>query len=309
MSIRRLLAAGAVAVWVGLLTACQLGIPSPVANGPLVVRSFLYQLQEIDLEAIGRTCYDLVIIDYSADGGSDGAFTTEEIEALSTGPGNPKIVLAYLSIGEAEEYRFYWEEGWRTGDPAWIDAENPDWEGNYKVRYWDADWQRIVFAYVNQLLDSGFDGAYLDLIDAYEYYESRGRGTAAAEMVAFVGAIGAHARARAPGFRIVVQNAAELAVRFPEYLDLIDGIGQEDIHYGYVDDNLATPPSVTAEMESHLDLFLTANKLVLTIDYATTPSHIDDAYARSRARGYVPFVTVRDLDELIMNPGHDPCTD
>ena len=38
----------------------------------------------------------------------------------------------------------------------------------------------------------------------------------------------------------------------------------------------------------------------------TTPAHINDAYARSQAKGYVPFCTVRDLDRLTINPGHEP---
>jgi len=47
-------------------------------------------------------------------------------------------------------------------------------------------------------------------------------------------------------------------------------------------------------------------KLTLMIDYATTPARVDDAYAKSQAQGYVPFVTVRDLDQLTINPGHEP---
>ena len=42
------------------------------------------------------------------------------------------------------------------------------------------------------------------------------------------------------------------------------------------------------------------------IDYATTPSHIDDAYAKSLGKGYTPFATVRDLDQLAINPGYEP---
>ena len=49
-----------------------------------------------------------------------------------------------------------------------------------------------------------------------------------------------------------------------------------------------------------------AGKLVLTVDYATRQAHIGDAYAKSRAKGYVPFVTVRDLDQLTINPDHEP---
>jgi cysteinyl-tRNA synthetase len=290
-----------------LLNAGQTGDPSHVSAQLNAVHSFLYQLQDIDLTAIGQTCYDLVVIDYSADGGEEGEFSPAQIAALGASPGGAKLVLSYMSIGEAEDYRFYWPASWEPGDPSWLDEENPNWSGNYKARYWDAEWQRIILQYTDRLIDAGFHGAYLDLIDTYEYYELQGRSTAAAEMVAFVGAIRAHAVRRNPHFLIVVQNAAELAEAFPGYLELVDGIGQEDMYYGYLADDVPTPPEVTAEMESRLDAFLATGLPVFTIDYAATPHHIDDAYEKSRAKRYVPFVTTRDLDELIVNPGHDPC--
>ena len=269
------------------------------------VNDFLYQLQNLDLTAVGDSAYDLVVMDYSSDGSAAGEFTAAQIKALKHSAGGEKIVLAYMSIGEAEDYRFYWQAGWEPGNPAWLDEENPNWGGNYKVRYWDPDWQTIIFDYTDRLLDAGFDGAYLDIIDAYEYYADQ-RPTAAQEMADFVAAIRAHARARDPDFLIFPQNSPELARLVPGYLDSVDGIGQEDIHYGYDGDDVMTPPAVTAELEGDLDLFTSAGKLVLTVDYATTPAHVDDAYAKSQARGYVPFVTVRDLDQLTVNPGHEP---
>ncbi len=281
--------------------------PGASASSALsLVNDFLYQLQNLDLAAIGATAYDLIIMDYSADGTETGEFTAAQIEVLKHSSGGEKIVLAYMSIGEAEDYRFYWQDDWRPGNPPWLDRENPDWPGNYKVHYWDPAWQAIIFAYTDRLLDAGFDGAYLDLIDAYEYYADQERTTAAREMADFVAAIAAHARRRDPDFYIFVQNAPELATRVPGYLDSVDGIGQEDIYYGYEGDDRPTPSEVTAELERYLDVFKGAGKLVLTIDYATTPAHIDDAYTRSRAKGYVPFVTVRDLDRLVIHPGHEP---
>jgi cysteinyl-tRNA synthetase len=268
------------------------------------VNDFLYQLQNLDLTAIGDTAYDLVIMDYSADGDDASAFTAGQIADLKASPGGDKIVLAYMSIGEAEDYRFYWQEGWIPGNPAWLDVENPDWAGNYKVHYWDPAWQTLIFSYTDRLLDAGFDGAYLDIIDAYEYYSDQDRTTAAQEMVSFVAAIRAHARASDPDFYIFPQNAPELAKEISAYLNSVDGIGQEDIYYGYDDDDVMTPPTVTAELEGYLDLFKNAGKLVLTVDY--TWSHVDDAYTKSQTKGYVPFCTVRDLDQLTINIGHEP---
>jgi cysteinyl-tRNA synthetase len=272
----------------------------------LAVNDFLYQLQNLDLAAIGDTAYDLVVMDYSADGTGASEFTPAQVAALKNSPGGDKIVLAYMSIGEAEDYRFYWRDGWIPGNPAWLDAENPDWPGNYKVHYWDPGWQALVLSYTDRLLDAGFDGAYLDIIDAYEYYADESRATAAQEMSDFVASIRAHARARDPDFYVFPQNAPELAEEAPDYLGSVDGIGQEDIYYGYDDDDVMTPPEVTAELEDYLDVFKNAGKLVLTVDYATTTAHVDDAYASSLARGYVPFVTVRDLDQMTLNPGHEP---
>lgn len=269
---------------------------------------FLYQLQNLDLTAIGNTKYDLVVMDYSSNGGASGEFNAAQIASLKRSPGGEKIVLAYMSIGEAESYRFYWQPGWAPGNPAWLDAENPNWPGNYKVRYWNPAWQSLIMSYTDRLLDAGFDGAYLDIIDAYQYYDDQGRATAAQEMADFVAAIAAHARARNPRFYLFPQNAPELASRVPAaaYLNIVNGIGQEDIYYGYNGDDVATPPSVTAQLEHDLDVFKNAGKLVLTIDYATTRAHVDDAYARSQAKGYVPFCAVRALNQLTINPGHAP---
>ncbi|MEE8372615.1 MAG: endo alpha-1,4 polygalactosaminidase [Dehalococcoidia bacterium] len=85
--------------------------------------------------------------------------------------------IAYMSIGEAEDYRYYWQEEWGSSSPSWLAEENPDWTGNYKVRYWDPVWQRIIYreddSYLRKILDAGFDGVYLDIIDAFEYFEDR----------------------------------------------------------------------------------------------------------------------------------------
>ena len=270
------------------------------------VDDFLYQLQNIDLGAIGKTAYDLVITDYSSNGSEDGEFTQKQVRALKHSPGGPKIVLAYKSIGEAEDYRFYWLSDWENTGPTWLAAENTNWPGNYKVHYWDPDWQSIVLRYADRVLASGFDGVYLDIIDAYEYFADRGQVTAAQDMADFVGLIASYVRARDADFFIFAQNAPELATQTIGYLDSIDGIGQEDIYFGYEADGKPTDPTLTLELENHLDVIGNAGKLVLTIDYTTQPGQVRNAYDRARDKGYVPFTTVRGLDRLVVNTGYEP---
>jgi cysteinyl-tRNA synthetase len=83
-----------------------------------------------------------------------------------------------MSIGEAENYRYYWQESWynKKDRPPWLLKENPYWEGNYKVQYWDPEWQAIIIggedSYLNKIIAAGFDGVYLDIIDAFEYFEN-----------------------------------------------------------------------------------------------------------------------------------------
>jgi uncharacterized protein (TIGR01370 family) len=287
----------------GMGDACAgAGPPMELAH----VDDFLYQLQDLDLAAASATRYDLVVMDYAADGSESTEFPASDIHELKHSSGGEKIVLAYMSIGEAEDYRFYWQSDWIPGDPLWLGAVNPDWPRNYKVHFWDAAWQAIIVEYLNRVIDAGFDGVYLDLVDAYEYYLDRGRSTAAGEMGDFVTAISAHAHRRDPDFILLAQNGAALATLVPGYLDAVHGVGQEDMFYGYNADDVMTPPDVTSEMEGALDAFVQAGKVVFTVDYATTPAHVDDAYAKSLTRGYVPFVTVRDLDQLVINPGHEP---
>jgi cysteinyl-tRNA synthetase len=199
-----------------------------------------------------------------------------------------------MSIGEAEDYRYYREDRWKTGSPGWLDSVNPDWAGNFKVRYWDADWQSVIFgspdAYLDRIVAARFDGVYLDIIDAYEYFAERGRDSAEDEMIEFVTALGDYARSQHPGFLVLPQNAAEPGLR-ADYLAAVDGIGIENIYFGYDEQNEATDSSITSEIEEVLQLWTAAGKLVLAEDYATSPDNITEAYELATGKRFTHTVT------------------
>ena len=145
------------------------------------VHNFLYLInpENFDtradfVEAVSQTNYDLIIMDLFFNDGS--AFTSDEIELLKRkSNGGRRLVICYMSIGEAEDYRYYWQSDWNHHKPAWLSKRNPHWAGNYKVRYWHSEWQNIICgpddSYLNRILTAGFDGVYLDIIDAFEYFE------------------------------------------------------------------------------------------------------------------------------------------
>lgn len=126
------------------------------------------------LYAVKNTNYDVVIIDLYFKGSKLASGDISDLKTKKDG-GLSRLVFAYMSIGEAEDYREYWQGGWHPGNPEWLDEENPDWPGNYKIKYWHPDWQSIIYgnnnSYLKKIIDAGFDGVYLDLIDAFEYYE------------------------------------------------------------------------------------------------------------------------------------------
>ncbi len=99
--------------------------------------------------AIAATNYDVVVLDAWFD--VDQPLSRSDVESLKSKPGGKKrIVLAYLSIGEAEDYRNDWDPSWDEHPPAWLGDENPDWPGNYAVQFWDSGWQTIVAARVRR---------------------------------------------------------------------------------------------------------------------------------------------------------------
>jgi cysteinyl-tRNA synthetase len=146
-------------------------------------KNFLYLLNNTDnftskadfINAVTATNYDVLVMDAYYD---QTAFTSAEINALKKkANGGKRLVISYMSIGEAENNRYYWQKSWKPGNPVWLDAENPQWKGNFKVKYWNKDWQKIIYgndsSYLKKILSAGFDGVYLDIIDGFQYYEDK----------------------------------------------------------------------------------------------------------------------------------------
>ena len=145
------------------------------------VKNFLYLINPTNytnktnfINSISTTNYDLLIIDLFFN--DQLAFTASEINQLKIkANGGKRLVISYMSIGEAENYRYYWQSNWNYNKPGWLDKENPKWAGNFTVKYWYPEWQSIIYgndnSYLKKILNSNFDGVYLDIIDAFEFYE------------------------------------------------------------------------------------------------------------------------------------------
>jgi cysteinyl-tRNA synthetase len=233
------------------------------------VKSWGYWLQAPNIQIICNSPYDVVVIDYSFDGTDSKAFTLAHLEKLHQ---SNKHVLCYFSIGEAESYRFYWKNNWKTGNPSFIDKENEDWPGNYKVKYWDNRWwESALRPYLNRILSAGFDGVYLDIIDAYYYWSQHDYPVqqCAHQMIDLVAKIRSYVtKWGKPDFTICPQNAlgivwdASLTAR-KKYLKVIDAIGVESLFFNYW-----SSEDQKYRLEC-LHIFHQARKKIFNVEYIT----------------------------------------
>lgn len=288
----------------GLFAAAGMG-PEEEAAGmnPLNgVRSWVYQLQGVSPGALARSDYDMAVIDYSRDGSEKQALRPSELAALKVKPdGTRRVVLAYLSIGEVEDYRYYWDPDWARTPPVWLGPENPEWEGNYGVRFWDGRWQDVIYrgsgSYVEKIVAAGFDGVYLDRIDAFEVNDpDYGPSLRMMAMAQFVAALAERGRALNPAFLVVVQNGEEL-LENADYRRTIDGLAKEDLLYGLQKDGQRNSHGETRASTNLIALLLESGKPVFLAEYLSDPATIAEARTDAARLGTPLFVGGRELDE------------
>lgn len=276
------------------------GYTVPTNDGPVIVDNFGYQLQgsaatgsELLPAPLAAAPHDLLVIDFARFGDEGSKFTPAEVAQMQDSPiglggdGQRKSVVAYVSIGEASEFRTYWDTAWTDSGianspltasaPSWLGPVNPDWDESRKVRYWQAGWQEVMYnaggnGWIDQVVTQGFDGAYLDIVDAYHYWGSEvgaadqqpgdpaDEQDAARRMVDFVVAMTAHARQTNPSFFVIPQNGEFIlsdlqfgpnpeagdAQRRADYLNAIAAIGIEDTYFrgDLEENNLLDPDAV-----------------------------------------------------------------
>jgi cysteinyl-tRNA synthetase len=289
------------AAFVAFLLCTGLGTPALVGPRLNEVRSWAFQLQNVDPVEIKLSPYDLVVIDYGFDRRNATAFPREVVDLMRAKPdGRRRLLFAYFSIGEAENYRYYWQDSWLSNRPEWLEPENPDWPGNYLVQYWNPEWQAILFgspnAYLDRILDAGFDGIYIDGVDKFEEWKRR-RPTSAADMIALVGAIASYARAHRPGFLVVPQNGDELLSN-PRFLSVIDGFGREDLLYNEKSQDTRNSPYNILQSVRRMRLVTETGKPVLVIEY-TRDTELAAAMLRElRQLGFLGYVAGRELKWL-----------
>jgi len=262
-----------------------------------------YQLQNANLDRFAGSAADVVVMDYATTGNETRPYTKAEIDRVRRRPdGRSRIVLAYFSIGEAEEYRPYWNAAWKTNKPDWIVEENCRWPRNHIIKFWSDEWKDIIYrgkdAYLKRILAAGFDGVYLDRIDVYADLEARFP-QAKDGMLSFIRELAAAARATKSDALIVAQNAEDL-LDFWRYRRAIDAVAKEDLFYGVEGSGVRNEKSMVEWSVAQLKKLADDKKPVFVVEYLTAAELADKARAEIKAAGMVGTFPTRALD------GRDP---
>lgn len=336
-------------LFMGILFDGSVEALSPL--GLTQIKYWAYQIQSLEepqaISTLANSKYDMLVIDPTVthDFTFNAKRTVSILKSSRASDGiHRKLVLAYIDIGQAEEWRWYWngrptyEQFGECRDAyiksiqkwaPWVVACDPDgWAGNYPVAFWASEWKDIVIhgtdlgsdlgLYFNSMLDEviqdGFDGVYLDWVEAWEMEAVRKRAVQdgiqpALSMVKFIRDIKEYGRYHNPQFIVIQQNSSDLINNVPidSLSDAVDGIAQEGVWWdGEAVEDWEDPDGY--DMASglaqyylpRLRKYLHFGFPVFVCDYAVTKSN--DVYKKAQSEKFIAYSTRRPLSRLTSTP-------
>lgn len=141
-------------------------------------KNYLYLINPIAIKtksayikAIKDTNFDMITIDLFF---NEEPLTAKDLEQLKTkANGGKRLIISYMNIGAAENWRYYWNRNWRLNNPIWLKKKYVGYEDEFYVQFWHDDWKKIIYgnpeSYLKKILNAGFDGVFLDNVEAYYF--------------------------------------------------------------------------------------------------------------------------------------------
>lgn len=235
--------------------------------------------------------YDLIVFD------------RESHPPLETLKAQRKILLGYLSLGEAEKYRSNYAA--IKEDNLLLKTSHHEWRGNPVIDGRKPEWSAYVLdVLIPDILAQGFDGIMIDTADSIIHVQAQnptryaGLQEALAQLIKQI-------RTRYPNIKIMLNRGFEI---LPQVEGDIDMVLAESI---YADWKTGNPSALfpAETYQRYVDLLKAsqqrAKKLkVYTIDYwpPEDAEGIKNIYAAQRAQGFIPYVSTPDLQSVVPEP-------
>jgi polysaccharide biosynthesis protein PelA len=236
--------------------------------------------------------YDLVVFD------------SDRYPPIATLKEKGKTVLGYISLGEVEKHRSYFNEVKKAG---LLIEKNEVWTDAYKVDVRNPAWTKMVVEeLIPQILAKGFDGVFLDTVDNPPDLERRdprrfhGMSDAMAQMVKAI----KHHHPKA----LIMQNRGyDILPEVAPYIDMVLG---ECVYTNYNFDKKTYGYVASDLYQQQVKILKDAQKVspklkVYTLDYwkEDDSKTITQIYKTQRENGFIPYVATISLDKIVHEPG------
>ncbi len=201
------------------------------------------------------------------------------------------LPIAYVNIGEAEAYRWYYSDI----KPAWLFGENPNWPKHYYINVNNVEWQQLILEKIlPRIFRKNFSGVFLDMVDiaSPDLHPSTREG-----VIALIGKI-----RRAYPEKVIIMNDGTFLV--DQVSSSIDGLCVESVFATYdfksktyYIRNKSEAEERCKELSGIIKQFGTK---IFLIDYASPDAVTTKASVMTQARqyGFVPFVSTINLDSI-----------
>lgn len=214
-----------------------------------------------------------------------------------------KLLLGYVSLGEAEEHRPYFA---MLKNSKLLLTENRHWKGSHIVNLRDAAWtKRVIEEIIPSVLRQGFDGVFFDTLDSPLEMERaypkqyKGMKESAVHLIRAV-------RLHYPSIKIMVNRAYPLLPEIAPHIDMVLG---ESVYGDYDFDKKQYRRVEEPLYRQQVQWLQEARKYnpklaVYTLDYADRDDRaaIAEIYRVQRANGFTPYVATIGLDDLVDEP-------
>jgi uncharacterized protein (TIGR01370 family) len=217
---------------------------------------------------------------------------TLPVEDLQTWTDDGTQAVVYLSVGEVEPYRDWYNDGRVSTD--WILGHNPDWDSFY-INANETGWQDLMIEIAAEYLAQGFDGIFLDTVDTVDLFPDTESG-----MIELI----ARLRENFPD-AILVQNRGFTIL--DDTVDLIDAVMFEDLSTTYDFDNNTyeqiNPEENQELIDSLVEFHEDTGLVVLALDYVD-PEGAEAIQATESAReiaqsyGFISYIAEITLQEI-----------